>query len=318
LFWKEQVPKELNEELDNFVEMATEEKMRDGMTCADAVRAVRLERGSLEVAKEVVYAAGWESVVEGIWRDIGFGVRFLRKSSGSSAVVVLTLTLGIGANTAVFTLLNAVMLESLPVPNPTQLYRLGDNNNCCSMTGTQSDGSFVLYSHPLYEYLRDHTPEFEQLAAFSSYLADLSVRGPRDSAAEPYKGEFVSGNYFQMFGIHSSAGRLLTPGDDSPTAPRMAVMCYRTWQQRFALDPSVVGSVLSIDGTAYTIAGIATPQFYGDTLRSDPPGFWLPLAGEPEQWRLQSANVEWLYLVGRIKAGITAGSLQARLTVELQ
>ena len=317
-FRKEQVSKELDEELDSFVEMATEEKMRDGMTRADAVRAVRLERGNLEVAKEVVYAAGWESVVEGIWRDIRFGVRSLRKSSGFSAVVVLTLTLGIGANTAVFTLLNAVMLESLPVANPTQLYRLGDNNNCCSMTGTQNDGSFVLYSHPLYEYLRDHTHEFEQLAAFSSYLADLSVRGPRDSAAEPYKGEFVSGNYFQMFGIHSFAGRLLTPGDDSPTAPRMAVMSYRTWLQRFALDPSVVGSVLSIDGTAYTIAGIATPQFYGDTLRSDPPDFWLPLAGEPEQWRLQSANVEWLYLVGRLKGGIAPDSVQARLTVELQ
>ena len=164
LFRKEQVSKELDEELDSFVEMATEEKMGEGMTSADAVRAVRLERGSVEVAKEVVYAAGWESVVEGVWRDIRFGVRSLRKSSGFSAVVVLTLTLGIGANTAVFTLLNAVMLESLPVPNPTQLYRLGDNNNCCSMTGTQSDGSFVLYSHPLYEDLRDHTPEFEQLA----------------------------------------------------------------------------------------------------------------------------------------------------------
>jgi predicted permease len=318
LFRKEQVSKELHEELASFVEMATEEKMRDGMTRADAVRAVRLERGSLEVAKEVVYAAGWESVIEGIWRDLRFGVRSLRKSSGFSAVVVLTLTLGIGANTAVFTLLNAVMLESLPVPNPTQLYRLGDNNSCCSMTGTQENGSFVLYSHPLYEYLRDHTPEFEHLAAFSSYLEDLSVRGPRDSAAEPYKGEFVSGNYFQMFGVHSSAGRLLTPGDDSPTAPRMAVMSYRTWLQRFALDPSVVGSVLSIDGTAYTIAGIATPQFYGDTLRSDPPDFWLPLAGEPEQWRLQSANVEWLYLVGRLKGGIAPDSVQARLTVELQ
>ena len=318
LFRKEQVSKELDEELGNFVEMATEEKMGEGMTRADAVRAVRLERGNLEAAKEVVYAAGWESVVEGIWRDIRFGARSLHKSSGFSAVVVLTLTLGIGANTAIFTLLNAVMLESLPVPNPRQLYRLGDNNNCCSMTGTQNDGSFVLYSHPLYEYLRDHTPEFEQLAAFASYLADLSVRGPRDSAAEPCKGEFVSGNYFQVFGIHPSAGRLLTPGDDSPTAPRMAVMSYRTWQQRFALDPSVVGSVLSIDGSAYTIAGVASPQFYGDTLRSDPPDFWMPLVGEPEQWRLQSANVEWLYLVGRLKTGIVPDSVQARLNVELQ
>ncbi len=318
LFRKEQVSRELDEELDSFVEMATEEKMGDGMTRADAARAVRLERGSREVAKEHVYAAAWESVVERIWRDIRFGVRSLRKASGFSAVVVLTLTLGIGANTAVFTLLNAVMLESLPVPNPEQLYRLGDNNNCCSMTGTQDGGSFVLYSHPLYEYLRDHTPEFEQLAAFESYLEDLIVRGPHDSAAEPYRGEFVSGNYFQMLGIHPAAGRLLGPADDSPSAPRMAVMSYRLWQQRFALDPSMIGSVLSINGASYTIVGVTAPQFYGETLRSDPPDLWFPLAGEREQWRLQSANVEWLYLVGRLKTGIAPDLVQARLNTELQ
>jgi len=318
LLWGQRVSRELDEELKTFMEMATEEKMRSGMTRPEAVRAVRLEQGSAEVTKENVYASGWESGVERIWRDIRFGVRSLRKSPVFSAVIVLTLTLGIGANTAIFTLMNAVMLESLPVSNPTQLYRLGDNNNCCSMTGTQDGGSFVLYSHPLYEYLRDHTSEFEQLAAFASYLEDLSVRGPHDSASQPYKGEFVSGNYFQMFGIQPSVGRLLTPSDDSATAPRVAVMSYRTWQKFYALDPSVVGSTLDIDGTGYTIAGVTTPQFYGDTLRSDPPDFWLPLAGEPEQWRLQSANVEWLYLLGRLKGGINPDAVQARLTVELQ
>jgi predicted permease len=318
LFRKKQVDHELEEELNGFLEMAAEEKMKEGMSPKDAHRAVRLERGSLGVTKEVVRSGGWESVVEGLWRDIRFGVRSLRKSPGFSAVVVLTLTLGIGANTAIFTLVNAVMLESLPVPNPAQLYRLGDNNNCCVMTGTQNDGSFVLYSYSLYEFLRDHTPEFEQLAAFEPYTADLSVRGPRDSAAEPYKGEFVSGNYFQMLGVHASAGRLLTPADDSRSAPRMAVMSYRTWQQRFARDPAVVGSRLSIDGTSYTIAGVAAPQFYGDTLRSDPPDFWLPLVWEPEQWRLQNAEVEWLYLVGRLKPEFAPESVQARLTVALQ
>ena len=318
LFRKERVGQDLDEELSGFLEMAAEEKMKQGMSRKDALRAVRLERGSVEIAKEVVHSGGWESVVEGFWRDIRFSVRSLCKSPGFSAVVVLTLTLGIGANTAIFTLVNAVMLESLPVPNPAQLYRLGDNNNCCVMTGTQNDGSFVLYSYSLYEFLRDHTPEFEQLAAFESYTADLSVRGPRDSAAEPYKGELVSGNYFQMLGVHASAGRLLTPADDSRSAPRMAVMSYRTWQQRFARDPAVVGSRLSIDGTSYIIAGVAAPQFYGDTLRSDPPDFWLPLVWEPEQWRLQSAEAEWLYLVGRLKPEFASESVQARLTVALQ
>jgi len=318
LLWRNKDSRELTEELDDFLEMAIEEKMGRGMTRAEATRAIRLEQGSRDVTREVVHAARWESFLEICGQDLRIGFRRLWKSPGFTVVAVLTLALGIGATTAIFTLIHAVMLESLPVENPEQLYRLGDNNNCCSMTGTQNDGSFVLYSYPLYEYLRDHTPEFEQLAGFASYLNDLSVRGRSDSAAKAYKGEFVSGNYFEMLGIQPAAGRLLTPGDDSPTAPRMAVMSYRTWQQSFARDPAIVGSVQNIDGTAYTIAGVTGPQFYGDTLRSDPPDFWLPLAGEPEEWRLQSGEVEWLYLVGRVKDGIAPDSLNARLTVELQ
>ena len=163
------------------------------------------------------------------------------------------------------------------------------------MVGTQNGGSFVLYSYPLYEDLRDRTPEFTELAAFESYLSDLSVRRPADSAAEPYKGEFVSGNYFTMFGIRPFAGRLLAPPDDSSSAPQVAVMNYHTWQQHFGLDPFVIGSTFNINGVPYTIAGVTPPRFYGDTLRSDPPDFWLPLAAEPNG-RLHIANLEWLYL----------------------
>src|SRR5437879_10908420 len=189
LFRKEQVSKELDEELDSFVEMAAEEKMLDGMTRADALRAVRLERGSLEVTKEIVHAAGWESLFETCWQDLRIGLRTLCKSPSFTAVVVLTLALGIGANTAIFTLLDAVMLKSLPVANPTQLYRLGDNNNCCVMVGTQNGGSFVLYLYPLYQELSRRTPEFSELAAFQPFLTDLSVRRTRvPSAAEPYNG----------------------------------------------------------------------------------------------------------------------------------
>jgi predicted permease len=318
MFRRDKDSRELGQELDDFLEMAIEEKVKHGMTRAEALRAVRLEQGSRDVTREVVHAARWESLLETCVQDLRIGIRRLWKSPGFTVVAVLTLALGIGATTAIFTLINAVMLESLPVENPKQLYRLGDNNNCCSMTGTQDGGSFVLYPYPLYEYLRDHTPEFEQLAGFASYLDDLSVRDKRDSAAKAYKGEFVSGNYFEMLGIQPAAGRLLTPGDDSPTAPRMAVISYRTWQQSFALDPSIVGSVQNIDGTAYTVVGVTAPEFYGDTLRSDPPDFWLPLAGEPEQWRLQSGEAEWLYLVGRLKNGVAPDSVQARLTVELQ
>src|SRR5947199_103036 len=133
LFRKEQVSKELDEELHGFLEMAADEKMKHGMNHDDAVRTVRLERGNLELTKEVVRSGGWESVLETFWRDVRLGVRTLRKSPGFTVAVVLTLALGIGANTAIFTLVDAVMLKSLPVTNPTQLYRLGDNNGCCVM-----------------------------------------------------------------------------------------------------------------------------------------------------------------------------------------
>ena len=149
LFRKEQVCQELDEELDSFLEMAADEKMKEGMSRRDALRCVRLEQGSRDVAREIVYAAGWEFILETFWQDVRIGLRTLCKSPSFTAVVVLTLALGIGASTAIFTLMDAVMLKSLPVENPGQLYRLGDNNNCCVMTGTQDGGSFVLYSYPL-------------------------------------------------------------------------------------------------------------------------------------------------------------------------
>src|SRR6266478_1446687 len=129
LFRKEQVSRELDEELGGFLEMAVDEKVKQGMSRKDALRAVRLERGSLDITKEIVWSARWESFVETLWRDLRFAVRVLRKNPVFTAVVVLTLTLGIGANTAIFTLIDTVMLKPLPVPNSKQLYRLGDNNN---------------------------------------------------------------------------------------------------------------------------------------------------------------------------------------------
>ena len=317
LFRKSQVERELEEELRAYLEIAVEEKMRDGMTRNDALRAVRLERGSLEVTKEVVRSAGWESILETFWHDLRYGLRTLRKSPGFTAVAVLTLALGIGANTAIFTLSYAVMLKPLPVADPDQLYRLGDNDNCCVMTGTQNDGSFVLFSYPLYEELRDHTPEFTELAAFASSLSNLSVRSG-DSVATPFKGEFVSGNYFAMFGIRASAGRLLAPTDDAVNAHRVAIINYHTWQQNFGLDPSVVGSTVNINGVLYTVAGVTPPGFYGDTLRSDPPDFWLPLATRTEWPGVRDVKMEWLYVLGRLRPGVRADGVQAKLTTELQ
>jgi predicted permease len=317
LFRNEQVDRELDEEVRAYLGMAVEEKMKRGLSREEALRAVRLEHGSLDATKEVVHFAGWESVVETCWQDLRIGLRTFCKSPSFTGVVVLTLALGIGATTAIFTLIDAVMIKSLPVADPGQLYRLGDNNNCCVMMGTQNGGSFVLYSYPLYEYLRDHTTEFSGLAAFSSYLSDLSVRRTGDSTAKPFKGEFVSGNYFGVFGVGAFAGRMLTAADDKPGAPPAAVISYHTWQTHYGSDPSVMGAVFIINTTPYTVVGVAPPQFYGDTLRSDPPDFWIPLSDNPDHW-LFGAEPEWLDAIGRLRPETAPQQAQARLTVELQ
>src|SRR2546430_163942 len=317
LFRWTRADQELDEELRDHLDRKTEEYVGQVMTREEAHRRARIDLGGIEQTKEKCRDARRVNWIQDLVQDLRFGLRTLRKSPGFTAVVVVTLALGIGANTAIFTLIDSVMLKSLPVANPKQLYRLGDNNNCCVMVGTQNGGSFVLYSHPLYEYLRDGTPEFSELAAFEPWTSDLSVRR-NGSAAEPYKGEFVSANYFNTLGVRAFAGRLLAPSDDSASAPRVAVMNYHTWQERFGLDPSVIGSTLNINGVPCAIAGVAPPGFYGDTLRSDPPDFWLPLAADPEKWRLPNAAVEWLYLVGRLKPGFAPEPVQARLTVELQ
>ena len=318
---RQRAESEMNEELGAYLEAAVEEKLRSGMSPEEALRAARVEMGSLEAVKEGIRTVGWESTLEAFWQDLRYAFRRLRRSPGFTAVCVITLALGIGANTAIFTLVDAVLLKSLPVTNPGQLYRLGDNHNCCVMTGTQNDGSFVLYSYPLYQNLRDHTPEFSQLAAFQPFMSDLSVRrNGASGAAEPYNGEFVSGNYFATFGVGASAGRTLMTSDDTIGAAPAAVMNYHTWQARFGGDPSVVGATFTINTVPYTVVGVAPPSFYGDTLRSDPPDFWLPLAQNSRLRRpdLEWTGLEWLYLIGRLKPGAVVSEAQSRLTAELQ
>src|SRR5438046_1400224 len=242
LFRKNQVDRELDEELAAYLEMQVAEKMQQGMRPKDALRAVRLERGSLELTKEVVRSGGWESFVETCWQDLRYAQRRLRMAPTFTIATVLTLGLGIGATTSIFTLVHAVLLKSLPVANPGELYRLGREARCCYFGGYSQDKEFSLVSYDLYKYLRDTTKGFAELAAFppSSPLFGVRRSGSPD-AAQSYPGEFVSGNYFTMFGITAYAGRAFTARDDQSGAPPVAVMSYRLWEQRYRSDPSVIG-----------------------------------------------------------------------------
>ncbi len=257
-----------------------------------------------------------------ILQDFRYALRQLRKAPGFTITAILTLALGIGANTAIFTLVHAVMLKSLPVANPSQLYRIGDNDNCCIYGGLQNEG-WGLFSYGLYQYIRANTPQFEEIAAISANGSEISVRRVGFQApAETFPSEFVSGNYFSTFGLRPYAGRLLNPQDDTAGAAPVAVMSYRAWQEHYSLDPSVVGASFMVNGKPFTVAGIAPPGFFGDRLRDDPPEFYLPLAFEPllqqDSSLLHVDTQHWLYLIGRMKPGARPSQVESQLTTELR
>jgi predicted permease len=231
---------------------------------------------------------------------------------------LLTLALGIGATTAIFSLIYSVMLKSLPVVDPATLYRVGAGNDCCVQGGPQ-DEDWGLFSYPLYLRLKAASPEFEQMAAFQASGAQFSVRrGQSGAIARPLRGEFVSGNYFNTFGIQPYAGRAITTSDDQASAPPVAMLSYRAWQQEYNSDPSVVGSTFIVEGHPITIAGITPPGFFGETLRSNPPELWLPLQQEPlvnsQNSLLKQSISGWLRVIGRAKPGANLEGVGPRLT----
>src|SRR5919109_1260040 len=231
---------------------------------------------------------------------IRYEIRQFWYSRVFTAAAVLTLALGIGGTTAIFTLFHAVMLRSLPVADPASLYRIGDGDNCCVQGGPQD--RWGMYSYPLYERLKAATPEFEEIAAFQAGLWRFSTRREREHIAKPLRGEYVTGSYFSTFGIRPFAGRLFSASDDQPGAPPTAVLSYHVWSSMYGADPTVVGSTYIIEGNPFTITGIAPPGFFGETLRSDPPDLWLPLQTEPmisgSGSILRQSVSAWLRVIG--------------------
>lgn len=324
LFRKDQRSQEMDEELRGFIEAAAQNRMRGGMSYSEAMRASRVEMGSMETVKQKVRSTGWESAAESVWQDIRYGVRQLLLNPGFFIVALLTLALGIGANTAVFTLVHAVMLKQLPVANPHQLYRVGEGEFfCCEWGGLQD--TWGTFDYQFYKHLRDNNPSFEQIAAFSGNTPSFNLRRVgSSSAAQPADGEYVSGNYFSTLGLQASAGRLLSPTDDRLEAPAAAVMGFRTWQQQYASDPSIIGSTLLINGLPVTLVGIAPQGFFGDRLSANPPELWIPLSQQPafegqgQKSLLYSSGDAWLYAIGRLKPGLSPAAVQTQLTTELQ
>jgi len=256
--------------------------------------------------------------------DLRDALRQVRKAPGFTTTAVITLALGIGATTAIFTLVHQVLLKSLPVTKPEELWRIGDKNRCCNWGGyTQgSEGDFSLFSWEAYKNFRAHTPEFRDLAALQAGNAPLGVRKAGSQAqADTRNGEYVSGNFFKTLGMFPWIGRLMTDSDDQEGAPPVAVMSFHIWQEKYASNPSVVGAVYQINGHSFTVIGVTPPGFYGAKLAGwGMPDFWLPLTTEllidGDVARLKRPNGNFLDLIGRVRPGVHATSLEAKLKVE--
>jgi predicted permease len=249
--------------------------------------------------------------------SIRYALRQFRASPVFTAAAVLTLALGIGGTTAIFTLIHAVMLRSLPVADPESLYRIGDGDNCCVQGGPQD--RWGMFSFPLFERIKADAPEFEQLTAFQAGGSRVSVRRPGvDVAARSLRTEYVTGNYFTTFGIGAFGGRVFTQDDDTPASPPVVVISHHSWESTYGGDKGLVGGTLVIEGHPFTVAGVAPPGFFGDTLRNNPPDLWIPLQQEPlvvgANSLLRQPVSAWLRVIGRLKPGATTDGVGPRLT----
>jgi len=315
---------DLAEELDSHLRMDIADRVARGQSPGEARTSALREFGSVPMIADVTRKQwGWLRL-ELFVQDIRYALRQLRRTPGFTVTVLLTLALGIGANSAIFTLIKAILLHNLPVTDPKTLIRIGDQNDCCVSDRWKETGDYSLFATDTYYLFKKNLPEFEELAATASFYGGgpLTVRraGP-DTVAKSMVGTFVSGNYFRVFGLSPAAGRLFLDADDQAGAPITAVMSYDAWQQDYAGDKGVVGSTFYINGKPVTIVGIAPKGFYGDRIDTNPPKYFLPMhamegvIGAPF---VTDPVKQWAYIIGRVKPGISLPALQVKASALLK
>ena len=314
--------RDLDRELRFHVEQHVAEKMRAGMSEQQARREALIEFGGLAQIKEDCRESRGTIWVSSVFQDLRYALRQLGKSPAFTVTAVVTLALGIGANTAIFTLIQQILLRSLPVSKPSQLIRIGDKDDCCYYDSFQHpDGDFDLFSYDLYLHLKPAAPEFEQLAAVEAGGSSFSVR-VGSAPGKLLRGEYVSGNYFAALGTGAYLGRPLEESDDRIGAPPALVLSYASWQADFAADPGIVGSVVHLGAYPFTVAGVAPQGFFGDRVVPFPPAMWLPLSAEPlfegTSSSLMQKDTDWLYLLGRVREGTNEAALASKLSQSMR
>ena len=304
LFRREAVERELDAEIRGYLDASIEEKIRAGWSREHATRAARAELGSVAAVKDHTRDAGWEGGLDSIVRDFRYSVRTLRKSPAFSIVAILTLALGIGANSAIFSIVNGIMLRPLPVPRAGELITL---------TTVYPNMTEPIFSYAAYRQFAADSRAIGSIAAASSVRRDAAVF---DALPEPVDFKWVSGNYFSTLEVPAAAGRTTLPSDDRlPSGDRVAVLNHSYWTRRFGNDPSVIGRTFRLRGQPFTVVGIAPPGFFGET-GGEAPDLWMPMTSQPNspEWLWKGHSTTWLGLVARLRPGVTRA--QARRLFE--
>lgn len=261
-------------------------------------------------------------MIENLIQDARYSLRMLAKSRGFTAVAVLSLALGIGANTAIFTLINALMLKALPVREPQQLLSFGKAIDGGTVDGVS--GALDIFPYDFYKQIEQQHQPFQDVCGFASFPVTVSVRsGAGGGPASQAISHLVSGNFFSVLGAEPVLGRPILPGDaDVPGRNPVAVVSYRYWQQALAADPAVIGRTIAINGTRFTVIGVMPARFYGVELNEDSPDMWLPITMQQEAMvrpsLLNPHGLFWLHLIGRRGGGIGVEQAQAWVTGQVQ
>jgi putative ABC transport system permease protein len=313
LFYKAKREQQLTEEIDAYLEMLIEEKIEQGLSPEDARRAALIELGGREQVKERVREASMGHFLETLWQDLRYGLRMLQGNPGFAAVAVFSLALGIGANTAIFSLMDAVLLKMLPVKNPEQLFFL-------ERAGVRrEDNEDSGLSYAFFEQLRSHR---DAITAVCATIGGSRVNVMVDGQAEVAQAQEVSGGFFATLGVNGLLGRTLTDDDDKiPGGHPVAVISYNYWQRRFARDPAIVGKSVSVNGHPFTIIGVTPSDFFGVTV-GESPDLWAPAMMHAQlyprdtiEWYLNNSSLD---LLGRLKPEVTEQQARAVLTGILQ
>jgi len=303
LFRGEQVGRELEEELEAYLELAAAEKMKHGMSRLEALRAVRLERGSVDATKEIIRSAGWESVVDTLWQDLRFALRMLRKSPAFTAVAVLTLALGIGANTAIFSVVNAVLLQPLPYANPGQLVLVSEAKPEAGISG-------LGMSYPTFTEMRDNNRVFSAIAGLGGHALVLTGYGEPSEVTTVV----VTSEFFSVLAAEPLLGRAFIPEDGQRGAAPVVVVSENLWRSRFGADPGIVGRSITLDMRRYTVIGVMPASFH-TPFRNQTNQVWIPLAQDPlfSVWLTRPPREHWMAVIARVRPGISSAQVQAEL-----